>query len=566
MPPATKTGAPGPASSKMGVLRGDANGKWEEARLLYPTYVALSKKFELAPPPRGDGELPETAPTEEAVRDVFYWFEGLDQQIRPHQLRQLFSGAIKVREEPLRGLIGHHIEKHSVAADRDKLEFLLAQYFALCAPAALLSKNLTLEDVAGVLRPVLGEAKAPPLIWYEPLDKILRTLPQMHSLRDLFESGCLEKGRLLKESARSKGYHPSAELAFCHFNFVMRRAFIRLMHEDVRAVREELAQLSEAGVATLDGRRAGLSAAEPMEKLVAFCQEWKPPSHLDYGQASVAGSLEQLLALRVDVEEALDKLGIHRASGSGSATSAREPAELFGVPIVPVVANVPVKKQEPATGNVAAKTEPARKTSQAQAQAPPPTKHLVDTIADNISPPAAVKQEEKKPVKKQELPPEAAARGAHTATPAAPAKQRVQPVPAPSQTELENCLEKIWEQLIAVPPARGRSMATISLGETRFLISSWEVAAFVSESGPFSEDFRRAVVARAMIGTARDACRASGNSEALESALTLARTEINYLQSRAEQAKKAKDTETAVNLGITVKRLLSSIEDGEKLA
>ena len=562
MSPATKTGTLSPASSQMGVVRGDANRRWEEAQLVYPTYVALAKKFELAPPPCGDGELPETAPTEEAVREVFYWFEGLDQQIRPHQLRQLFSGAIRVREEALRGLIGHHIEKHSVAADRDKLEFLLAQYFALCAPAALLSKNLTLEDVAGVLRPVLGEAKAPPLTWYEPLDKILRTLPQMHSLRDLFESGCLEKGRLLKESARSKGYHPSAELAFCHFNFVMRRAFIRLMHEDVRALREELAQLSEAGVATLDGRRAGLSAAEPTEKLVAFCREWKPPSHLDYAQASVAGSLEQLLALRVDAEEALDKLGIPRASGSGSATAVREPTEVFGVPILPVAANAPVKRQEAATGHVAAKTEPASKVSHAQA----PAKNLADTIAEKTGPPAAVEQEKKKPVEKKELPSDAAVRGAAPATPAAPGKRREQPVPAPSQAELENCLEKIWEQLIAVPPARGRSMATISLGETRFLISSWEVAAFVSESGPFSEDFRRAVVARAMISTARDACRASGNSEALKSALTLARTEINYLQSRAEQAKRAKDTETAVNLGITVKRLLSSIEDGEKLA
>jgi hypothetical protein len=562
LPPATKTGTRSPASSKTGVLRGDANGKWEEARLLYTTYVALSKKFELAPPPCGEGELPETAPTEEALREVFYWFEGLDQQIRPHQLRQLFSGAIRVREEPLRGLIEHHIEKHSVAADRDKLEFLLAQYFALRAPAALLSKNLTLEDVAGVLHPVLGEAKAPPLTWYEPLDKILRTLPRMHSLRDLFESGCLEKGRLLKESARSKGYHPSAELAFCHFNFVMRRAFIRLMHEDVRALREELAQLSEAGVTTLDGRRAGLSAAEPMEKLVAFCQEWKPPLHLDYGQASVAGSLEQLLALRVDAEEALDKLGIPHASGAGSTAGVREPAELFGVPIVPVTANAPVQRREPAAGNVAARTEPARKVSHAQA----PANNLADTIAEKTRLPAAVDQEKKEPVEEKEPPLRAAVRGADAATPAAPMKRRVQPVPAPSQAELENCLEKIWEQLIAVPPARGRSMATISLGETRFLISSWEVAAFVSESGPFSEDFRRAVVARAMISTARDACRASGNSEALESALTLARTEINYLQSRAEQAKRAKDTETAVNLGITVKRLLSSIEDGEKLA
>jgi hypothetical protein len=108
-------------------------------------------------------------------------------------------------------------------------------------------------------------------------------------------------------------------------------------------------------------------------------------------------------------------------------------------------------------------------------------------------------------------------------------------------------------------------MATIALEGARFLISSWEVAAFVSESGPFSEDFRRAVVARAMISTAREACRNSGGSEALQSALVLARNEINYLQGRAEQAKRAKDTETAVNLGITVKRLLSSIEEGEKL-
>jgi len=562
--PTVKPGTPEQAVSKQGASRAEKIGRWEVARLVYPTYVALSKKLELAAPPCGDGELPDTAPSVEAVRQVAYWIEGLDQQIKPHQLRQLFSGSFKVREEPLRALIGHHLEKHSIAADRDKLDFLLAQYFALCAPAALLSKTLTLEDVAGVLEPVLGKAQAPPLSWYQPLDNILKSLPQWHSLRDLFESGCLEKGRLLKESARSKGYHPSAEVAFCHFNFLIRRAFIRLMHEDVRALREQLAQLSAAGVATLDCRRAGMSADEPTEKLVALAQEWKLPVHLDYAQASMAGSIDQLLALRVDVEEALEKAGISRPAAAANSTARQGgPAELFGVPVTAPL-DLTVKLKTPAPAKPVAKKESARLGIPAKA----PAKNLQDTVVEKIPPPKAAVPEQPKPAEKPKAPAPAAAKTAKPVAPAAPppANRAGKAAPAPSQTELENCLEKIWEQLISVPPARGRSMATISLGETRFLISSWEVAAFVSESGPYSEDFRRAVVARAMISTARDACRVSGNREALESALTLARTEINYLQSRAEQAKRAKDTETAVNLGITVKRLLSSIEEGEKLA
>ncbi|MGO9642489.1 MAG: hypothetical protein ACLP1Y_14435 [Candidatus Acidiferrales bacterium] len=549
--------------SKPGGSRGDKSWRWEEARLLYPTYVALSKKFDLAAPPCGDGELPEVAPSVEAVRQVAYWLEGLDQQIRPHQFRQLFSGSFKVQEEPLRALIGHHLEKHSVAADRDKLDFLLAQYFALSAPTVMLSKTLTLEDVAEVLEPVLGEARVPPLSWYEPLDSILRALPGLHSLRDLFESGYIEKGRLLKESARSKGYHPSAELAFCHFNFLMRRAFIRLMHEDVRALRENLAQLSAAGVATLDCRRAGMSAEEPTEKLVTLCQEWKPPLHLDYTQPTTAGSLEQLLALRTDVEEALEKhVAAHRIEPEKSTRVARkqEPPELFGVPIALPVVEAPAKKR------VAGDTVSATKAVASPTAAPVPVKTAAGAKESTSRTPAAADREETKSPEKKAQAKEAAISSAQTAAKAAPANVQREPVTAPSQTEQENCLERIWEQLISAPPARGRSMATIALDGSRFLISSWEVAAFVSESGPFSEDFRRAVVARAMISTARDACRNSGGTEALQSALMLARNEINYLQGRAEQAKRAKDTETAVNLGITVKRLLSSIEEGEKLA
>ncbi|MFZ3201469.1 MAG: hypothetical protein WA175_10005, partial [Candidatus Acidiferrales bacterium] len=131
--------------------------------------------------------------------------------------------------------------------------------------------------------------------------------------------------------------------------------------------------------------------------------------------------------------------------------------------------------------------------------------------------------------------------------------------------EADKCLEAIWEQLIAIPPSRGRSMSTVVLQDTKVLLSSWEVSAFVSEGSQESEDLRRAVVARALLAVGTDERKRSGNSNALASALVLARSEVSYFHGRVEQAKAAKNTEAAVNLGISTKRLLSFIEEAEKL-
>ena len=57
--------------------------------------------------------------------------------------------------------------------------------------------------------------------------------------------------------------------------------------------------------------------------------------------------------------------------------------------------------------------------------------------------------------------------------------------------DVENLEEKIWEQLIATPPVRGRSMTTVTVENARILLSAWEVAAFISDSGQDSEDLRR---------------------------------------------------------------------------
>lgn len=161
--------------------------------------------------------------------------------------------------------------------------------------------------------------------------------------------------------------------------------------------------------------------------------------------------------------------------------------------------------------------------------------------------------------------PEALARNAAPSAPANETKQASPKTESPVVLDFESCLEQIWEQLIAAPPSRGRSMTTVKIGSARILMSSWEVTAFVSEDGPSAEDLRRAVVARALVTAATEAAKQTGNATDLDRALSVARIEVSRLQERVDVAKQAKDTEAAVNLGISTKRLLSALDEAEKL-
>ena len=73
------------------------------------------------------------------------------------------------------------------------------------------------------------------------------------------------------------------------------------------------------------------------------------------------------------------------------------------------------------------------------------------------------------------------------------------------------------------------------------------------------------VVARALLTSNLENAKETGNATGLDRALTIARVEVSRLQERVEAAKQAKDTEAAVNLGISTKRLLSALDEGEKL-
>jgi len=491
--------------------------QWKEARLAYPLYAAVAAQFNLAPVPYPPGELPAARPTREVFDRDLRWLDEIDQKVRAFQIRQLPSETLNASEEALRAFVHRQLRKtDKTTADRDKIDLLLVQYFALCAPEELYRVEIRLEDVARVLQPVLAEADATPLEWCQPLEEILDALENCHSLRDLMEHGLLEQGRLLKESAGCMFYDPAALVAFTRFNFLLRRAFIRLLHADLSAVQHAAQALEAEGAKVVDCRRAGFSAAETTTQLRHYCGNWRQPFHKDYTESSVSHAFEQLLALRADLEEALG-----RSRGTGATPGAPE-----GASKSPATSAPPGAPPPPA----AVQVSPTQKTP-AQSVAPvAPAVALQTPLGDKAVKPASQ-------------------------SPASPT----------GAAEAEKCLEAIWEQLIAAPPSRGRSMSTVVLQDTKVLLSSWEVAAFVAEGGQEAEDLRRAVVARALVALGMDRRKRSGESSALASALQLARNEVSYFQGRVEQAKRAKNTEAAVNLGISTKRLLSIIEEGEKL-
>ena len=475
--------------------------QWDEARSVFPIYTALAKQLAIdIPIPPAKRNLPEKAEFE-LFSQVQTWLDSMDQRVLVHELRHLLQmTTLNASETGLQALIQRHLRKPTKSnVDRDKIDFLLVQYFALCAPAKIYHKQIEPADVATVMKPVLGEAPVEPVEWCEPLERMIEALRAFRSLRAITKSDFISQGRKVKESAGNSFYDTSALLSFTRFNFLLRRTLIELMHADLIAIRTGLQQLENAGVATLNCGNFAATGEEPLAKIKQVADEWKQPFQKEYTERSVTQAFEKLLGLRGDVEAALEKAGL------------RSP--VFATPSLPSVEAAPDD----------ADMHKTEKSGQITGATPGPV-----SAALQGTPPVA------NPALSTEL-------------------------------DFESCLEKIWEQLIATPPSRGRSMTTVKVGGARILMSSWEVAAFVTEDGPAADDLRRAVVARTLVNSALETAKETGNATTLDRALSVARIEVTRLQERVDVAKQAKDTEAAVNLGISTKRLLSALDEAEKL-
>ena len=524
-------------------LAGNASylaAEWAGALEVYPIYAEMANEFELGKP-CADLEGSPVSPKFEQVQRARNWLDDMDQRILVQHFRQFLQSALRQNpsEKSLRALVLRHLLRPKKSpSDGEKVDFLLVQYFALCAPAEISRQTLQMEGVAEVLKPVLGKVEIRPLEWFAQLEELVQGLGECRSLRDIMETGYLEQGRELKSAAGDMFYNPSALVAFVRFNFLVRRAFIQLMHADLTAIRDALQKLENKGVKTVDCHAAGLSNEETVLALSKFCSRWTQPFARNYSENSVGQSFGKLLAIRSAVEAAVT--GPRPAPTAARAPNGRENIASPATAPHRFTDVLPKLNPSKTRSTASPKTANTRRTSAAQRETQAPSHDGTRVVA-------ALNHKDKSG---------ATIANAAGDTTCASASPEVDP---------EACMETICEQVISATPTHGRSMSSVEYLKTKILLSSWEVSAFVSDGGKVSEDLRRAVVARLLVAVAMDAIKASGRFPGLAFTLELAHTETTKLQACVEQAKEANNTEAAVNLSITAKRLMAYIEEAEGL-
>jgi len=279
--------------------------EWRDARLLYPLYAALAREFVIELPAHSDLEADVDAPGQESVDQARQLFSDLDARIQVHQLRQFLQTTTLGSDESLRTLLVHHLShaEHS-DSDRDKIDFLLVQFFSHCAPSRLEDADVDMAYVAQTLEAVLGSVDVSVPDWLEPLDEVVQSANGCRNLNQLLTTRVLEKGRKIKTSCGQDYFLPTAMVAFTRFSFLMRRIFFRLMHQDLNAILDGLRELENRGVKTLDCRRAQFSAEEPIARLRMICQSWKVMFHAEYSSGQ---PVSMLVDLRAVVDTALAK-------------------------------------------------------------------------------------------------------------------------------------------------------------------------------------------------------------------------------------------------------------------
>ena len=256
---------------------------WSSARRLHPIYAELAREFVIDVPACADLDAQVETPGRESVEQAQQWLNDMDDKIQVHQLRQFLQTSSLVDAGGLVILLQHFLSKTPRSdSARDKIDFLMVQYFSQSAPTDLDDNSADLAYVAQGLEPVLGnvELKAP--VWLNSLDRVLDSARRCRSLDELLHGGVLEQGRKAKAQAGDLFYLPIALVAFTRFGYLMRRVFFRLMLADLNNILDGLSELDEKGVETIDCRRAQFSDKEPIIRLRMICQSWKVMFQAEY--------------------------------------------------------------------------------------------------------------------------------------------------------------------------------------------------------------------------------------------------------------------------------------------
>jgi hypothetical protein len=484
---------------------------WRIARRLYAVYIELDRTFELDIPTCPELEDAADNPEADARERVLQWFNQIDGHVQVWQLRQLLQSTSLQNEENLRYLIARHLDKkQKTEADKDKVDFLLVQYFAHCAPHGL--AETALEEVARVLEPAMGQVLQTFPEWAASLDTKLRKLNESNSLEELQNSGALQEVRELKLAVGDDYFEPGFLVAFTRFNFLARRAFFRAMHLDLHAIRESVNELERLGFASVDCRDAGLTESESLEQVRHVVHQWKTPFRAPYSGGS---SFLQLILLRHCLQHTLE------TAGGKAPASTPEGAS-----------NV---SQEPAAASAPAKQPDNQPVAVARAQEKQPLAAAEADPLDLISRPAHSSAETSQPSGEEQ---------------------------ADEENYLTRCVVDIAEQLKSVPAKNVPAVSPIVLGGCKLLIATWEAQAFVQEDET-SKALQRTVAARTILHVCVDRHKKNEPTD-LAAAMDIARAQVEEMKRHIEAAKEAKNIDAAVNLAATSKRLLSLIAECEK--
>jgi hypothetical protein len=490
---------------------------WRIARRLYAVYIELDRTFELDIPTCPELEAAADSPEADSRERVLQWFNQIDGHVQVWQLRQLLQSTSLQNEENLRYLIARHLDKkQKTEADKDKIDFLLVQYFAHCAPHGL--AETALEEVARVLEPAMGKRPQAFPEWASGLDAKLHKLNESNSLEELQNSGALQEVRELKLAVGDDYFEPGFLVAFTRFNFLARRAFFRAMHLDLHAIRESVNELERLGFASVDCRDAGLTESESLEQVRHVVHQWKTPFRAPYSGGS---SFLQLILLRHCLQHTLETAGKAPVSAPQASSNLSQPTGQI---------------QEPVAATSVIAKEPASQAA---------------TVAI---------AEEKQPVAVSEADPlDLISRPAHSGAEMSETSAEEQ---ADEENYLMRCVTDIAEQLKSVPAKNVPAVSPIVLGGCKLLIATWEAQAFVQDDET-SKALQRTVAARTILHVCVERHKKNEPTD-LAAAMDIARSQVEEMKQHVEAAKEAKNIDAAVNLAATSKRLLSLIAECEK--
>jgi hypothetical protein len=341
-------------------------------------------------PPCADLEAGADTPGRESVEQATQWLEEMDQRVQVHQLRQFLQSSPLADQEGLLELLRHFLATPTrTDVTRDKIDFLLVQYFSTAAPGELDDNDVDLAMVAQYLEPALGEVDLKTPLWLNALDRVLEGARKCKSLDQLLHGGILEQGRKAKTQAGDLFYLPIALVAFTRFGYLMRRTFFRLMHNDLNSILDGLNELETKGIEAIDCRRAQFSAQEPVARLRIICQSWKVMFQAEYSSGT---PLRMLVDLRASVDYAL---GRGKAPEAEKKDAAPAPAKIvIGKPAPPKAAApaapakaAPAVTPAPAPAKPAAAATVAPKAAAAKAAGGAP----ISAVSNAAVKPAAAK-------------------------------------------------------------------------------------------------------------------------------------------------------------------------------